>query len=128
MDPVPIQTPAGEALPDIHFDPPQQHPHAVPTGIFILAGFLVTGAAVFAFMNRDALFMTTAVDTGTPPEEKIAAMAAVKAAAEAEGRPKLTREEKMQFIGVIENGEATSTSPMDASAAPTEGTAEETTP
>ncbi len=109
MDPVSTQTPGNGALPDIHFDPPPQHRHSIPTGALIVVGFVIVGVAAFTFINRDVLFVRSTVDLGVASEEKMAAMASVKATAEAEGRPKLSREEKMQFLGVVESGEATST-------------------
>lgn len=112
MDPVPTQEPAGSALPDIHLDPPPHH--SVPTGLFIVAGFLISFAGAYLILGNNLLFTQTAKDEGTPPEEKIAAMAAVKSAAEAEGRPKLSREEKMQFLGILETGEATSSAEATA--------------
>jgi hypothetical protein len=118
MDSVPTQEPAGSSLPDIHLDPPQQH--SIPTAVYIFAGLLVSVAGAYLFLGQGFTFKQSTADLGTPPEEKMAAMAAVKASAEAEGRPKLSREEKMQFLGILDTGEATSSEVVPDSTTSTE--------
>jgi hypothetical protein len=118
MDSVPTQEPAGSSLPDIHLDPPKQH--SIPTVVYIFAGILVSAAGAYLFLDQGFTFNQSTADLGTPPEEKMEAMAAVKASAEAEGRPKLSREEKMQFLGILDSGEVTSSAVVTASTESTE--------
>lgn len=93
MDPVPPLSPVS---PSTTAPPDASHKTMIPTSMVIVVGLVL---AVLGFMFLfDNVFPGFFRESGTPVKEKEAAMEGAKVQAVTEGRPELSREEKLKIL------------------------------
>lgn len=100
MDSVPSYRPASVPPPVI--PPTPSHESSVFSGpLLIVLGFLF-GAGGLYFLLNDGAFNFNIADTGTPPEEKLAAMEEADKRLAAEGRTVVPVADKLSYLNLIQ--------------------------